>query len=144
MKPILILIVSMFCTSCLAQLSTPIGSQLEVVVAVETTEDPTIPIPECQPVSGVTFRLQKISDNIVELIATGLQPGETPRVFYNSTYNEKNAGTGGIYDATIVLEDGRFYFELNRLDPPEEKASVTWDIRLQHIHGVECATIILP
>jgi len=109
-----------------------------------STEDPTIPIPDCQPASGATFRLQKISDNIVELIATGLQPGDYPRVFFNSTYNGKNAGPGGIYDTNKVLESGEYYFELSRLDPPEDKAFMTWEIRLQHAHGVECASIVLP
>jgi hypothetical protein len=143
MKRSLILIIAMFCTSCLVQMSTPTEPQVEIA-AMESTEDPTIATPDCQPGSGVTFRLQKISDNMVELIATGLQPAEATRVFYSSTYNGRNDGLSGMFDANLVNENGEFYSELSRLDPVEEKVSMTWDIRLQHSHGVECATIILP
>ncbi|MBI5353794.1 MAG: hypothetical protein HZB50_14215 [Chloroflexi bacterium] len=142
MKRSLLLILILFCTSCSMQNSTP--SEPVVVTPMVSTEDPTIPIPDCQPASGATFRLQQISDTIVELIATGLQPGDYPRVFFNSTYNGKNAGPGGMYDTNKVLESGEYFFELGRLDPPEDKVSMTWEIRLQHAHGVECASIVLP
>ena len=144
MKWTFLLILAWLCSACVIQNSQPTTPQVEVITAVESTEDPTIPIPDCAPASGVAFSLQKLSDNRVELIATGLQPGETPRVFYNSTYNGNNAGPSGIFDANMVLENGEFYNELSRLDPPEEKVAITWDIRLQHSRGVECASIILP
>ena len=144
MKWTFLLILAWLCTSCAIQNSQPSTPQVEGIAAVESTEDPTIPIPDCAPASGAAFRLQKLSDNRAELIATGLQPGETPRIFINSTYNGKNAGPGSIFDANMVLENGEFYYELSRLDPPKEKVSMTWEIRLQHSRGVECASIVLP
>jgi hypothetical protein len=80
---------------------------------------------------------------MVELIATGLQPGETPHVFYTSAVNGSD-GKGGEYDGNIVNNNGDFYFELDRLDPPDEQVTATWDIRLVHTRGVECAMITLP
>jgi hypothetical protein len=143
MKRSLILIIAMLCTSCLAQMTTPTEPPLEEM-PIESTEIPEeIITPDCQPASGVTFRLQKISENMVELIATGLQPGETPRVFFNSAING-NDGSGGIRDGNIIDDTGEFYLELDRLDPPDGQAAATWDIRLAHTRGVECTMITLP
>jgi hypothetical protein len=43
-----------------------------------------------------------------------------------------------------VNEDGEFFFELENLEPQVGQTDSTWDIRLVHQRGVECATITLP
>ena len=140
MKRWAFLIASVFGAACLAQIVATAIPTVEVSI-----EPPGTPytIPECQPASGVTIKVQKMSDTIVELIASGLIPGETPYVYYNTPVGNI-VGTGGAYSGYTANDNGEFYFELENLEPPPGQASVTWDIRLMHERGVECTTITLP
>ncbi|HLO32890.1 MAG TPA: hypothetical protein VK249_27345 [Anaerolineales bacterium] len=134
-------------TACLAQpgvTAPPTGE----IPGVESATTP-FSIPGCQPAAGVTFRLQKISTYLAEVIASGLQPGETPYVYYDTVEHIANGGTG--FPGEIVGADGEFYSDLNWrlwdvdiLKPPEGEPSATWEFRLVHARGVECARITLP
>jgi hypothetical protein len=140
MKRWIVLGLAVFGIACLAQtIATPIP------VVTVTTGLPGTPysIPACQPTPGISLKLQKISDTLIELIAMGLRPGESPSVYYNTPVGD-TPGTGGSYQTDTVNEDGKFLLELQNLEPPFGQTSATWDIRLAHERGVECATITLP
>ena len=150
MKRWMLLVFAAFGLTCLAQgLATAIPNE-EVRIETDTTPDP-YSVPECRPFPGATFKVQKISDTLVEFIASGLQPGETPYVYYNTPVGDIKEGKGGGLSGNRVGEDGTFYSDMDwtfwdtdRLIPPEGQASATWDIRLEHARGVECTTITLP
>lgn len=126
---------------------------------VENTGTPEIPVmetaittpdlmPECQPNPNVTLKLQRTGTYLVEVIATGLQPGETPYVYYK-TAGEPGSGRG--FPGEVVGANGEFYSDLDWrlwdvdvLEPPEGQSSVTWEFRLVHARGVECVKITLP
>jgi len=138
----ILLVIAMFSTACLAQ-----GQVNPMPLETPGVELMTTPfsIPECKPAVGVTFKLQRISDYLVELIASGLKPGETPYVYYMTN------GKGGGFPGNIVRESGELFTDLNwsdfradLLEPPEGQLSATWDITLVHVRGVECAAITLP
>ena len=140
MRRWIVLAIAVSSIACLME-----GIATPEVQVVESTTTITTPysIPACQPAADVTYKLQKISDTFVEVIASGLQPGETPYVYYNTPVGNI-PGKGGAYSGDIVNEDGEFFFALENLEPPEGKTSATWDIRLVHEGGVECTTITLP
>ncbi len=137
MRRWIVLAVAVFSIACLMEsMATP-------EVAMETAITTPYSIPDCQPAPDVTYKLQKVSDTFAEVIASGLQPGESPYVYYNTPVGDI-PGKGGAYPGDIVKDDGEFFFALENLEPPEGQISATWDIRLVHERGVGCATITLP
>ena len=138
----LIVLIVIFCLVQLAKPTTVTG--VRVSTASAWTPDIT---PECQPAPGVTFKVQKTGQYRAELIATGLQPGEHPYVYYSTLDGALGAGFPG----APVDEKGEFFAELNGseydvdiLKPPNGQASAAWEFRLVHETGVECARITLP
>jgi hypothetical protein len=142
MRRRIIFAMGVFSLACLTQtLASP------VPVVEVSTELPGTPytIPACEPAGGVTFEVRNLAyqETSAELIAGGLTPGETPYVYYNTPPGDL-PGTGGAYPGNVVDSDGRFFFQLEHLEPPNGQTSATWDIRLVHRRGVECATVTLP
>jgi hypothetical protein len=72
MRRWIVLAIAIFTIACLGT-ATPTPE----VPGVESITTPDA-IPECQPAASVAFKLQKISDTFVEVIASGLQPGKRP------------------------------------------------------------------
>ena len=142
MRRWLFLFIAIFSLACLTQgLATAIPLEKP---GIESAATP-FSLPDCQPSASVTFKVQKINDTLVMLIASGLQPGETPFVYYST---EKRMGG---YDGNIVSDKTEFYSELDLEDrdvtkqaTSGEQLTTTWDIRLEHRGGVECTTITLP
>ena len=115
-------------------------------------ENETTPfsIPECRSAPGVTFEIKKTGEYLVELIANGLQPGETPYVYYNNV-GDTGQDNGGSFPGNVVNENGEFFSDMNWkfwdvdiLELPEGQPTTTWEFRVEHADGVECATITLP
>lgn len=136
---------SLACLIPVMTIATPSGE----APAVESATTP-FSIPDCQPAPDVTFRVLKTGEYLAELIASGLQPGESPYVYYATVDDLKKSGGAG-FPGDIVNEDGEFYSDLNwrlldvdMLEPPEGQASAIWEFRLVHSRGVECARITLP
>ena len=138
----LIVLIVIFCLVQLAKPTTVTG--VRVSTASAWTPDIT---PECQPAPGVTFKVQKTGQYRAELIATGLQPGEHPYVYYSTLDGALGAGFPG----TPVNEKGEFFAELNEQDyhvdilkPLEGGTRAPWEFRLAYGRGVECARITVP
>lgn len=145
MRRWLILATSLLCTACQA----PVTPNIELTpVIVEITMDaPMIPssTPDCLHAEGVTLEVRRISDTKVEVRVSGLQPGESPSVTFDSAFP---SGTGfrvesGLF-ATGADENGNFSYEEHLSALPEGEISATWDVRFIHARGVECSTITLP
>ena len=142
----MILFVAIFSISCLAQaVETPV-SVTEIPVEKPFIE-PT-GTPDCQPSTEVSFDVERIGPRSVSLHASGLQPGEIPRVIYSASAR----GYGLFGDAGEFVhgadEQGEFSFDLGGLQLGQgssgDPTTATWDIRLIHARGVACATITLP
>ncbi len=100
--------------------------------------------PDCQPATGVTIDVRRLSDTTAVLHASGLQPGEIPFIFYGTSIIGHSMRREASGFAKTVDEHGEFSFELIGLQPLEGQANATWDIRLVHRRGVACAAITLP
>ncbi len=138
----LIVLIGILCLVQLAKPTTVTGVPVSTVSA--WTPDST---PECQPAPGVTFKIQKTGQYRAELIASGLQPGELPYVYYGTL----DGALGVEFPGNPVNEKGEFFADLNGseynvdvLKPPEGQTSATWEFRLVHERGVECARITMP
>lgn len=136
-----IVLIGILCLVQLAKPTTVTGVQVSTVSA--WTPDIT---PECQPAPGVTFKIQKTGRYAAELIASGLQPGERPYVYYGTLDGALGAGFTG----TPVDEKREFFAELNGseyvvdiLKPPDGQTRATWEFRLVYEKGVECARITM-
>jgi hypothetical protein len=134
----LIVLIGIFCLVQLAKPTTP----PEVKLSTEPAVTP-FTLPECQPAPAVTIKVQRTGQYGAELIATGLQPGEIPYVYYGAL--------GAGFTGYPVNEKGEFFADLNGseydvdiLKPPEGQTSAIWEFRLVHERGVECARITLP
>lgn len=99
--------------------------------------------PTCQPFSGVTFEVLRLYQSDVTLHATGLQPGEIPSVSYSASSNNASS-IGDAAFSTGADQNGVFSQPLRGLAPLPGQTHSTWDIRLIHSRGIECATITLP
>jgi hypothetical protein len=124
----------------------PTVSVLEVP-QVEPYVEPT-GTPDCQPSQEVKLEVQKTGPRSVSLHASGLQPGETPRVIFGASTERFGAfGDTGIPEDGAD-EQGGFSLELGALvlgyGSPDAPSSAVWDIRLIHARGVACAEISLP
>ena len=97
----------------------------------------------CQPSPGVTLETRRVSDSMVEMHASGLEPGELPFVIY-STFSNTGGTMVELNYTRGADENGEFSFDLSELMPHKGQTSTTWDIRLIHSRGVACATITLP
>lgn len=134
------LMIATLCVGCQAQgnFPTPV-----ITIEVVTVAPPTA-TPDCLPVPGVSLELDEIAATSVRLVATGLQPGEKPDVFYSA----KTEGYGARYEeyafAQGADEKGRFSIDLYGLDPIGGQSRSTWDVRVVHARGVACAEITLP
>jgi hypothetical protein len=145
MKGWIVFLIVLIVILCLVQLAKP-TTLPEVQLSTVSAWTPDT-VPACQPAPGVTFKVQKTGQYRAELIATGLQPGEIPYVYYGTLDNLLTAGFTGY----PVNEKGEFFADLNGseydadvLKPPEGQASATWEFRLVHERGVECARITMP
>ena len=77
----ILLILFVLCAACQAQTPAPaVTTEISPYVAPSAT-------PDCQPASGVTLEVQRVSSTAAVLNASGLQPGEIPFVFYSTTVN---------------------------------------------------------
>jgi hypothetical protein len=103
----LIVLIVIFCLVQLAKAITVTGVQVSRASAL--TPEIT---PVCQPTPGVTFKVQKTGRYAAELIATGLQPGEHPYVYYGILDGALGAGFTG----TPVNEKEEFFADLNEQD----------------------------
>lgn len=146
MRRWIILSVIIFSIACLAQaIATPI------VITEEPVEEPFVEptgTPACQPSPSVTLEVRRIDPSSVWVHASGLQPGEIPRVIYSaSAKGEGMYGDAGEFREGAD-EQGEFSLELSGLElgrmAPEGPYSAAWDIRLIHARGVACAEISLP
>jgi hypothetical protein len=130
----------LFCTACQTQAATAVP-----VVEVSTAmfEVPTA-TPDCQHAEGVTMDIKRRSDSKVTLQISGLQPGEVPYIIYSTSSGGASRMIGSGYSVTGADASGKFTHDQGGLLPLEGQTSATWDIRLIHSRGVECATITLP
>ncbi len=100
--------------------------------------------PDCLHADGVTLNVRRISDSSVELQVSGLEPGEMPFITYSTSDSGSSVrGEAGNF-AQGANAKGEFIYKLGGLNPLTGQTSATWDIRLIHSRGVECATITLP
>jgi hypothetical protein len=149
MKPMrhwMILMMAMFSIACLVQ-----AGATPVLIAEVPVEEPFVEptgTPGCQPSPAVTLDVRRIDPSSVWLHASGLQPGETPRVIYGASAKGEGmyADLGEFRDGAD--QQGEFFMELSGLElgqtSLEGSYTATWDIRLIHARGVACATITLP
>jgi len=134
-------VIVLFCSAC----QTP-ADATEVIVVEESTGtfiEPTS-TPDCQHAEGVTIDIQRRSDSKVILQISGLQPGEVPYITYSTSSGGASRMIGSGYAVTGADASGKFTHDHGGLLPLEGQTSATWDIRLIHSRGVECATITLP
>ncbi len=100
---------------------------------------PVTPAPtlQCQPASGITLQVQPVSSMAVELVTSGLQPGEVPSMFYSTGINGVGNRRGEAWGfANGADQHGTFSTELTGFLPLEGQTSATWDIRLVHYRGL--------
>jgi hypothetical protein len=134
------LMIAIGCAGCQAQ-----GNFPKPVVTVEVvTAAPPTGTPDCLPVPGVTIELHPITTTSVRLIATGLQLGEKPDVFYSAQSIEETKRFEDWGYAQGADGKGMFSLELTGLAPLRGQSRSTWDVRLVHARGVACAKITLP
>jgi hypothetical protein len=146
MRRWIILIVAMFSIACLAQ-----AVEAPVLVTEVPVEEPFVEptgTPDCQPGPGVTLEVRRIDPNSVWVHASGLQPGEIPRIIYSaSAQGEGMYGEEGDFRVGAD-EQGEFSIDLSGLElgrmSLEGPYTAAWDIRLIHARGVACASITLP
>ncbi len=101
--------------------------------------------PDCQPASGVTLEVQRLTNTIVVLHTGGLQPGEIPSIFYSTSVAGVGSKRGEAWGfAKGADEHGEFSVQLTSLVPLDGQSEATWDIRLVHARGVACTEITLP
>jgi hypothetical protein len=137
----IVAIITLFCTACHQQAA---ATEIPVVeVSTGTFEVPTA-TPDCQPANGVTMDIQRLSDSKLTLRISGLQPGEIPYIIYSTASARASRMITSGYAVTGASADGKFTIDQAGLIPPEGETSATWDIRLIHSRGVECATITMP
>jgi hypothetical protein len=146
MRRLLLVILAIFSTACLA-----LAGATPVLVTEVPLEEPFVEptgTPGCQPSPGMTLEVRRIDPNSVWVHASGLQPGEIPRVIYGaSARDESMYGDAGEFREGAD-EQGEFSIDLNGLElgsmSLEGPYTATWDIRLIHARGVACGTITLP
>lgn len=142
MKRWIILFFAVFTVACLIP-----ATMTETPVVEESIEYTfTVPsaTPDCRHASDVTLEVVHISNSTVELQVSGLQPGEKPSVIY-STHSNTGSSSGEMGDfAKGADENGEISIDLPGLIPLDKQINSTWDIRVIHVRGVECATITLP
>lgn len=130
-----------------------LGESVEptVLVTEVPVEEPYVEptgTPDCQPSPEVALEVQKTGPRSVSLHASGLQPGETPRVIFGASTER----FGAFGDTGVAVhgadEQGEFSLDLGALvlgyGSPDVPSSSTWDIRLIHARGVACTKITLP
>jgi|GEM_PF-2116196 len=135
------LMVAIGCAGCQAQGNFP----TPVVTVQVVTEAPPTGTPDCLPVSGVSIELHPITATSVRLVATGLEPGEKPDVFYSAQskgYGTTRSEYWGFPQGAD--EKGMFTLVLTGLVPLRDQSRSTWDVRLVHARGVACAEITMP
>lgn len=146
MRGWIIIIMAVFATACLeSDVAMP---DLVTEVPIEEPYAEPTGTPDCQPSPGVTLEVRRIDNNSVWLQASGLEPGEIPRVIYSASAK----GEGMYGDAGEFLqgadEQGEYSVELVGLElgqaSLEGPYTATWDIRLIHARGVACARLPLP
>lgn len=103
------------------------------------------PTPDCQPATGVTLEVQRLTNTIVVLHASGLQPGEIPSVFYSTSVAGVGSKRGEAWGFVKGADErGEFSVQLTSLLPLDGQSEATWDIRLVHARGVACIEVTLP
>lgn len=113
------------------------------IVILDTPTAEVDPIPACRHFEGATLDMRRVGDDQVRLHVTGLQPGENPSVIYTTTATDVVTSKVEMYDvAEGADETGAFSIILSGLRPLSDE-SATWDVRLIHERGVECATITI-
>jgi hypothetical protein len=132
--------------ACLVQTTATPTPIIEIPLEVPYVE-PT-GTPGCQPVLEVTLEVRRTDTRSVWLQASGLQPGERPRIIYGaSAKGEEVYGEMGEFRVGAD-ERGEFTYALNGLElgtmALDGPYTATWDIRLIHARGVACASITLP
>lgn len=146
MKWWLVLVIAFGSVACQVRMI-PVPTPVIEEAVEEPYVEPTA-TPDCQPSPEVMLEVQKIDARSVRLHASGLQPGEVPRIIYGASAQgeglyadegEFRVGADDQGDFTHTLSG----LELGRtaLDGPY---TATWDIRFIHSRGVACATITLP
>lgn len=146
MRRWMILIMALSAIACLLP-----AAATPVLVTEVPVEEPFVEptgTPGCQPSPAVTLEVRRIDPNSVWVHASGLQPGEIPRVIYSaSAKGEGMYGDAGEFREGAD-EQGEFSIDLSGLElgsmSLEGPYTATWDIRLIHVRGVACATITLP
>jgi hypothetical protein len=142
MKRWTILFFAIFTVACL--LPVTITEVPVVEEPIEYTFTAPSATPDCRHASAVTLEIVRISNSTVELQVSGLQPGEKPSVLYSTSSNTSSSiGEMGDF-AKGADENGEISIYLPGLIPLDEQINSTWDIRVIHTRGVECATITLP
>ncbi len=137
-----ILLIALLSTACIPQVT-----QTVVPVVTASTEAPKIPTAtlECQHAESVVLDVRRLSDSKVTLSISGLQPEEVPFITYSTFQNGAASKRGEISKFVKGANTkGEFTTEIGGLLPLPGQTTATWDIRIIHSHGVECATITLP
>lgn len=113
------------------------------IVIGETPAEKATSIPACRHAEGVMLEMRRIGDDEVRLQVSGLQAGEHPSVIYTTTATEVVSSKVEMYDVDEGAdEEGRFSIVISGLRPLGDN-SATWDVRLIHERGVECAIITI-
>ena len=113
------------------------------IVIIDTPPVEANPIPACRHVEGLTLDMRRMGDDQVRLNVSGLQPGEHPSLIYTTASTEVVSSKVEMYDVVEGADaEGRFSIILSGLRPLGDN-SATWDVRLIHARGVECATITI-
>lgn len=134
------LMIAIGCVGCQAQGNFP----TPVVTVQVVTEAPPTGTPDCLPVPGVSIELHPSTATSVQLVATGLEPGEKPDVVYSAQskgYGARSEHWGFPQGAD---EKSMFTLLLTGLVPLRDQSHSTWDVRFVHARGVACAEITLP
>ncbi len=144
MKGWFVLILAGLCAACQAHALPTAFPTPAVTVQVLPPVTPSA-TPDCQPAAGVTVEVQRLTNTIVVLHASGLQPGEIPSVFYGTSVSGIGSKRGEAWGFAEGADDhGEFSLELTGLEPLEGQSRATWDIRLVHKRGVACTAVTLP
>ena len=93
----------------------------------------------------MTLEVLRLTNTIVVLHASGLQPGEIPFVFYSTSISGVGSKRGEAWGfAKGADERGEFSVQLTSLRTLNGQSEATWDIRLVHARGVACTEVTLP
>jgi hypothetical protein len=135
--------IHLFILLALTLLTAACQSTATPIVIIDTPTEEAAAIPACEHFEGATLQMRRVGDDQVRLQVGGLQPGEHPSVIYTTTATEVAASKVEMFDVAEGADaSGDFSIVLSGLRPLGEE-SVTWDVRLIHERGVECATITI-